>query len=147
MSATDSFENALLLHIFQNANIANMGDATGIRGSTVAGSLFCSLHSADPGEAGNQSTNEVAYTPYARVGVARSAAGWTVSGSLASNVAAVSFPLCTAGTVTATHAGVGSINTGATQLYFKAPMTPTIAIAAGVTPILQAGTGFTTSCD
>jgi hypothetical protein len=147
MSATDSFENSILLHIFQNANIANIGDATGIRGSVAAGSLFVSLHSSDPGEAGNQSTNEVAYTGYARVAVARSAAGWAVSGSTASNVAAITFGLCTAGSVTATNAGIGAQTSGANQLLFKAAMSPTIAIAAGVTPILQAGTGFTTACD
>lgn len=66
-------------HIFQNANVANIGDGTGLRGSPTAGSLYISLHSADPGAAGDQTTSEASYTNYARQGVARSAAGWTVA--------------------------------------------------------------------
>ena len=49
---SDTFENALLLLMFNNSNIANVGDATGIRSSTAAGSLYFSLHTADPGDAG-----------------------------------------------------------------------------------------------
>ena len=78
MSKSNSWENALLLLMFNNSNVANVGDATGLRGSTVAGSLYISLHTADPGEAGDQTTNEIAYTGYARVAVARSGAAWTV---------------------------------------------------------------------
>lgn len=50
MSATNSFETALMQHIYQNADIALIGDATGLRGATTAGSLYVSLHTADPGE-------------------------------------------------------------------------------------------------
>ncbi len=81
MSKTNSLENSLLLHIFNNSDIANIGDATGLRGSSTAGSLYVSLHTGDPGEAGDQTTNECAYTSYARVAVARSGAGWTVTGN------------------------------------------------------------------
>lgn len=38
MSKTNAFENALLELVFKNTNIANIGDATGLRGSSVAGS-------------------------------------------------------------------------------------------------------------
>ena len=93
MSATNAFETNLLNHIFTNAAIANIGDATGLPASATAGSLYVSLHTADPGETGDQTTNETAYTNYARVAVARSAAGWTVSGNNASNTAAVNFDL------------------------------------------------------
>ena len=75
MSLSNASENDLLLLYFNNTNVANMGDATGVRGSTVAGSLFVSLHTADPGETGTQSTSETSYTGYARVAVARSGAG------------------------------------------------------------------------
>ena len=44
MPASTTFENLLLQHILQNANIANIGDATGLRGSTTTGSLYISLH-------------------------------------------------------------------------------------------------------
>jgi hypothetical protein len=59
MSKSNSLENALLLLIFNNTNFANVGDATGVRGSTTAGSLYLSLHTADPGEAGDQTTSEI----------------------------------------------------------------------------------------
>src|SRR5881392_3242288 len=71
-SATNAFETACLQHYFQNTAHANVGDATGVRGSSVAGSFYISLHTADPGETGDQTTSETAYTNYVRVAVARS---------------------------------------------------------------------------
>ena len=62
MSKSNSLENGLLELIFKNTNLANIGDATGLRGSTTAGNLFFSLHTGDPGEAGDQTTNETSYT-------------------------------------------------------------------------------------
>jgi hypothetical protein len=38
----------LLELIFCNTDAPNIGDATGLRGSSVAGSLYVSLHTADP---------------------------------------------------------------------------------------------------
>lgn len=58
----NTFANDLLLLIFNNTNAANIGDATGLRGSSTAGSLYLSLHSSSPAEAGNQSTNELSYS-------------------------------------------------------------------------------------
>ena len=46
MSKTAAYANALQLLVFNNTNIANVGDATGLRGSTAAGQLFISLHTA-----------------------------------------------------------------------------------------------------
>ena len=143
MSKTDAFEAALLDLIFTNANIAHLGDATGVRGSTAAGQLFLSLHTADPGEGGNQSTSEVAYTGYARVGVARSGAGFTRTGNSISPAANVDFGTCTAGTATATHFGIGVAGSGTGTLLYKGAITPTIAIAAGVTPRLTTATAVT----
>lgn len=63
--------------LFKNTTWANIGDATGLVGSSTAGSLYVALHTADP-SAGNQNTSEATYTSYARVAVARSGAGWSV---------------------------------------------------------------------
>jgi hypothetical protein len=134
LSKTNALENAWLLLLFNNTNIANIGDATGLRGSSTAGSLYVSLHTADPGETGDATTNEVSYTGYARVAVARSAGGWTVTGNSVSPTAAVTFPPCTAGTATATHAGISTAASGAGVLLFKGSISPNIAIANGVTP-------------
>ena len=139
MSATNAFETAILQLLFTNTNAANVGDATGLRGSTTAGSFYISLHTADPGEAGNQSTSEATYTGYARVSVVRSGSGWTVSGNTASNVAAINFGACTAGSSTVTHFGIGSDSTGIGNLFFKGPLSPTIAVVAGITPSFPIG--------
>lgn len=122
MSLSNSAENSFLLLIFNNTNFALIGDATGLRGSTTAGSLYVSLHTADPGEAGSQTTSEATYTSYARVAVARSGASWTVATNSATNAAAVSFPKCTGGTNTITHFGIGTDSTGAGVLLFKGPL-------------------------
>lgn len=142
MSKSNAFENALLALIFQNANIANLGDATGVRGSAAAGQLFLSLHSADPGEAGDQTTNEVAYTGYARVGLARTSGNFGLAANVISLVASASFPACTAGTVTATHFAVGIASTGAGMILYRGVLTPVIAIAPGVTPQLNTSTNI-----
>ena len=128
MSATNAFETALLQHIFQNAAIANIGDATGLPPAATAGSLFVSLHTADPGETGTQSTSEATYTGYARQAVARTAGGWTVSGNNASNTAAVTFGPCTAGTSTITHFGIGTASSGAGNLLFKGALTASLTV-------------------
>lgn len=143
MSKSDAFESALLALIFQNTNIANIGDATGLRGAAAAGQLFVALHTADPGEAGTQTTNEVAYTGYARVGLARSSGAFTITGNSVSPAANVDFPACTAGSATATHFSIGVASTGAGMVLYKGAITPTIAIAAGVTPRLITSTAIT----
>lgn len=149
MSASNAFENDILLLIANNTNIANIGDATGLRGSTVAGSLFIALHTADPGEAGNQSTSEIAYTGYARVAVARSGAGFTVSGTAPTqiaNAAAVTFGLCTAGSGTATHFSIGYETSGATKIFVSGALNANLAISAGITPSFAIGQ-LVATCD
>jgi hypothetical protein len=81
MSKTNAWENGLLLLLFNNTNFANVGDVAGLRGSSLAGALFVSLHTADPGEAGSQSTSEATYTSYARVSMPRNGSTWTVTGN------------------------------------------------------------------
>lgn len=139
MSMSNAFETALLQHILENSDLANVGDATGLRGSTTAGVLYISLHTADPGEAGTQASNEVAYTGYARVSVVRSAAGWTVTNGVGTNDAAITFPQCTGGTSTATHFGIGSAVSGAGNLFISGALAASLAISNNVTPEFAAG--------
>lgn len=139
MSKSNTFETDLLLLIFNNTNISLLGDATGVRGSSVAGSLYLSLHTADPGEAGDQSTSEITYTGYARVPVLRTTAGFSVSGNAASLVAAVDFPAGTGGSGTAAYVGIGTSASGAGKLLYKAALNPTIVCGNGVTPRINAG--------
>lgn len=139
MSATNAFETALLTLYFNNTDHANVGDAAGIQNSATAGSFYISLHTGDPGEAGDQTTNEATYTSYARVAVARSGAGWTISGANCSNAAAVTFPACTGGTNTITHFGIGSASSAAGNLFFKGALGASLAVSTGITPAFAIG--------
>ena len=144
MSKTNIFETGILNLIFANddtdACIAAISD--GLSASTTAGSLYVSLHTADPGEAGNQTTSEADYTSYARVAVARSAGGWTVAGNNCSNTAAVTFPEATGGTNTITYFGVGTASTGTGYLLASGAITDPgvgLAVAIGITPAFAIG--------
>lgn len=140
MSKGNSFETSLLDHILNNANIANIGDATGLRGSSSAGSLYVALHTADPGEAGSQSTSEVSVGSYARVAVSRSGGQWTVASGAASNANAVTFPAGTSGSQTATHFSVGTASSGAGVLLYSGALTSSAPVGTGITPSFGAGT-------
>jgi len=138
MSKSNTFENSLLLHIFNNTNIANIGDATGLRGSTAAGSLYWALHTADPGEAGSAVTSETAYTGYARVAAARSSGGFTVTGNSVSPAANVDFGECTASPGgPLTHCSVVDTASGAGTILYSGTLTPNITMAAGVIPRIK----------
>ena len=145
MSKGNTFENDLLLLLFNNTNIANIGDATGVRGSSTVGSLHMALHSSDPGEAGVQTSNEVAYTSYARKALARAtgAGGFSVSGNAVATVSDSDFPACTGGTATATHWSIGTSSSGAGKILYKGALSASIAISSGVTPRVNAGTAVT----
>ena len=144
MSKSNSWENGVLELLFKNTNFANAGDVTGLRGSTTAGSLYVSLHTGDPGEAGSQTTNEIAYTGYGRVGVARSGSGWVVTNNSVSPVANVSFTVSSGGAGgTVTYFGVGTDSSGAGTLLYSGTVTPSIVVTSGVTPILASTSTIT----
>jgi len=129
MSKGDTFENDLLKLIFNAVTIAGLArdDTSPVTNLTVA------LHTADPGEAGTQSTSETAYTGYARQNVARTSGGWTVTGNSVSPAANIDFPECTASPGAAlTHFSVG---TGVSnKLLYSGTLTPNITMAVGVIP-------------
>lgn len=139
MSKTNTWENDLLLLLFNNTDATLIGDAAGLQNSATAGSLYVSLHTADPGEAGTQTTSESAYGSYARIAVARSGAGWAVVANAVDNVAAITFPACTSGSSLVTHFGVGTDLSGAGKLLYKGSLTPSITVTTGITPQIPAG--------
>lgn len=139
MSATNAFETALLTLLFNNTNAANVGDATGLRGSTTAGVFYISLHTADPGETGTQTTSEATYTSYARVSVARTSGGWTIAGNAVTNAAAINFPAATGGSSTVTHFGIGTDTSGTGNLLFKGALSASLAVSNGITPSFAIG--------
>ncbi len=139
MSKGDTFENELLEHILNNAAIANIGDAGGLPASVADGSLYVSLHTGDVGEAGNQTTNEAAYTSYARVAVTRAGTGWTVTASQAVNAGSIAFPQATGGSESITHFAVGTSASGTGKVLYKGALTASLAVSTGVTPTFAAG--------
>ncbi len=139
MSATNAFETALLTLYFNNTAHANVGDASGLQPSGGAGSFYISLHTGDPGETGNQTTSEADYGSYARVAVARSGAGWTISGNNVSNAAAVTFPAASSGSNTITQFGIGSASSSTGNLFFKGALSASRAISSGITPSFAIG--------
>jgi len=140
MSKGNTFENDLLKLIFNATAIANIADNAA---SSPLTNLEVSLHTADPGEAGDQTTSECAYTSYARVAVARTSGGWTVTTNSVSPVANIDFPAATGGTETATHAAVGTAHTSTGKILYSGTITPNISISNGVTPRLTTASAIT----
>lgn len=139
-SMVNSFENSLLLLLFNNTTLANIGDATGLVGSTSAGSTQLALSTSALSDTDTVLTaTEVAYTGYARPTQARSSAGWTVSSDTASNAALVQFGEMTAGGPdTVVHLGLGFIATG-DVLRLHQDLAADLVINNGVNPQFAIG--------
>ena len=139
MSKGKTFENDLLQLIFNKVDIADIGDASGLQNSATAGSLYVALHTADPGEAGNATTSESAYGSYARQAVARSGAGWTVSGNQASNAALIQFPECTSGSETITHVSITTAVSGTSKILYSGALSASRSVSSGIQPQFAIG--------
>ena len=137
-----TFDNDWLKLTLNATAIANIADNAA---SSPLTNVYLSLHTADPGAGGSQTTNEATYTSYARVAVARSGSGWTVSGSSATLTSLVAFPTATGGSETETYFAVGTASSGAGKILYRGPITPNIAVSNGVTPELTTGTTITES--
>jgi hypothetical protein len=123
-SFTNGSESSLLQLIFNATNWTNIADNTVTAPLT---NLFVSLHTADPGEAGSQTTNETAYSNYARIAVARTSGGWTISGTDPTqvvNAATITFAQCGVTGATITHWGIGTLASGAGVLIASGPVGP-----------------------
>jgi hypothetical protein len=138
MSKSNAAETDLLKLIFNAVNWANLADNTATSPATT---LTIALHTADPGEAGNQSTNEATYTSYTRITVARTSGGWTVSGNSCSPVANMDFPQATGGSNTISYFSIG---TGVSNyMIYSGTVTPNISVVSGVVPRLTTASTIT----
>lgn len=139
-AAVNDFETKLALLLFNNTTLANIGDATGLVGSSGAGSSQLSLHTVALSDTtADLTVNEVAYTGYARPVQARSSAGWTVSGDTASNAALVQFGEMTAGGPdTVVHLGIGLLATG-DIIRLHADLNADLVINNGINPQFAIG--------
>ena len=126
MSKSDACELDFLKYVFQ-----------GVAPSwTTATNLFASLHTADPGETGNQGSGEAVYTGYTRTTISRSVSAWTTSGtSLCGNLGAVTFPQCTAGAaMVVTHMGIGTAFSGIGELLYSGALSSALSVGTNITP-------------
>lgn|SRR5574338_394861 len=145
MSKSNTWESDLLKLVFQNIDAALIGDATGLRGSSTAGVLYLSLHTADPTEGGTQTSSETTYTGYTRISVARTNVAWTVSGTTptqVTNAAQVTFPQCTdnvGAPHTILYVGVGTASSGAGKLLYSGALGSSLAVSQNITPSFAAG--------
>jgi len=102
--------------------------------------LYVSLHTADPTAAGDQTTNETSYTNYTRMAVAKTVAGWTISGVQASNAGLIQFAVCGAVPGAAiTYVAVGLLPAGAGQILYSGILAVPLVIATLVQPQFSIG--------
>ena len=142
MAKGATFDNDWLKLIFNATAIANIADNAA---SSPLTNLYVALHTADPTSAGNQTSNEATYTGYARVAVARTSGGFTVTTNSVSPAATISFPACSGGTNTITHFSIGTASSGSGKILYSGTVTPNISVASGVTPQLTTASTVTES--
>lgn len=140
MSFSNTTETAILALIFNATAWGNYADNAGTSPQT---NIAVGMHTADPGEAGDMTTSEATYTSYARVSVARTSGGWTVSGNTVNPVASIDFPAGTGGSGTVTYFSTGKTGGGATAILLSGTVTPNIVTGNGVTPRLSTATAIT----
>lgn len=140
MSIANATENAIMLLVFNATAWGNYADNAA---SSPQTNVHVGLHTADPGEAGDMTTSETTYTSYARVNVARSGAGWTVTNNSVSPAANIDFPAGTGGSGTISYFSTGKTGGGATAILWSGTVSPNISAGNGVTPRLSTSTTIT----
>jgi hypothetical protein len=128
--------NNLLKLIFNGTAWTNIADNTA---TSPATNLYLSLHTADPGVGGTQSTNETSYTNYVRIAVARTNVGWTVTTNTAANAALAQFAQCGATGATLTYVAIGMLSTGAGIILYSGALNSALAVANGIQPQFALG--------
>ena len=137
-----SFCTSLLQLLFNGTAISNLADNAA---SSPATNLYVSLHTASPGTSGTQATSETTYTSYARVAVARTSGGWTVSSGAVVPATYVVFPTGTGGSGTITHFGIGTASSGAGVLLYYGAVTANFSVGNTIVPVLTPATAVTES--
>ena len=136
----NNMSTGLLDMIFQAVQTGSMTNLIENSSTSPLTVLYVSLHnSSGPGAGGAQNTNETAYTNYARISVARTTGGWSISGQTISNVAAITFATCGATGDTITYVGVGTASSGAGILLWFGALSSNLAVSNGITPSFAIG--------
>lgn len=128
MTKSDTTENDTLKAILKGVDPSWRSNAN----------LYLALHTADPGEAGNQGTSEATYTNYARQTIVK-ASGWTDGGSTFSNAGLIQFPTCGASGNTITHVSIGTLTSGAGQILYSGALNSALTVALNIQPQFSIG--------
>ncbi len=142
MGKSNTFSGQFLNLIFNAVTIAGLAQNVS---SGALTNLYVALHTANPGATGFQNTSEAAYGGYARVAVARTSGGWTLSGTSVTPNANIVFPVATSGTETETFFSIGTLVSGAGEILYSGAVSPSISVSTGVTPQLLTGSSVTES--
>jgi hypothetical protein len=146
MPKSGAYEAQVLALLLNATPISLIADNTA---TTPLTDLYVALHTASPGPSGTQSTNEISYTSYARMAISRSngSPAWTITGTApasASPNAQITWPTSTGGAGgTATYFSVGSLASGAGEIYYYGTITPNIIVTTGTAPSLATATTLT----
>jgi len=133
--------NNLLKLLFNATAWATVADNAA---ATPLTNLYLSLHTADPGIGNAQTTNEVAYTNYVRIPIARTSGGWTVATNTATNTALAQFAQCGVTGASATHLAIGTAVSGAGNVLYAGALSATLTIANLIQPQFNAGAAVVT---
>jgi len=137
MSKSNATELDLIKYIFNGTAIPWAANGT----------WYVALHTADPLDAGDQTTSEATYTSYARVAITRgTGAGGFTAANPSTNVSEITFPQCTGGSETITHMSIGLAASGASQILYSGILAASLAVSNLITPRVIAG-AFSTSED
>lgn len=128
MSLGNTTENDIMTYIFDTTAPVWAGNAN----------FWVALHTADPGEAGTATTNEAAYTSYARVSISRTT-GFTVTGNQIENTVAIQFPQSTGAGSDVTHFSVVTTSSGAGQIIMRGALSAAVSTGVGIQPQFAAG--------
>jgi hypothetical protein len=131
MPKSITFSNDLAALIFNATAIVGIADNAS---ASPATNLYLSLHTASPGIGGAQTTNETAYTNYARIPIARTVGGWTVASGGATNAALAQFAKCGVTGATISHVAVGTASSGAGKVLYAGALSSSLAVANGIQP-------------
>jgi hypothetical protein len=145
---SNTYEASLLALLLNGVGITGVADNTA---SSPLANLYVALHTGNPAGSGNQTTNEISYTGYARVAVGRSSGSpfWTIAGSSPASAqpgSTITFGNMTGGAGgTVTYISIGSASSGAGEIFYYGTVAPNIVVSAGVSPQISAASAVTES--
>lgn len=139
-SRTQDYATKYLELVLENQAIPLIGDASGLQPSGADGDLYLALHTSAPSGT-DQTSNEAAYTSYARQALSRTQADgdWTIAAGAATNANDVTFPEATGGSETNTHWSIGTAVSGTGYILWSGALSASIPVTTGVTPEVPAG--------